>query len=408
MENATPVSNKNRIHSLDVLRGLAILCILIMNIPIFSSLNSTVPNPLSYGEFTGADKWIWILSHIFADQKFMAIFSTLFGAGIFLMAESNKKKGIKESSIHFRRMLWLMLFGLLHAYLLWEGDILFSYALIGMVMFLLRNKSPKKLIIIASILFIIPVLLNVLNGLAFQFVEIPESEYKDQLQYWSPTQEEIAADIAAYQGSWMEQMPFRAKTAFFLQVLGLLFYTFWRTGALMLLGMALMKTGFLKAEKENSVYVKTAIVGFLVGISINILGVIFNINQNFSFEVSGTMGSAFNYIAGLFTMLGFISVVMLITKSQNFMWLKSILTSVGKMAFTNYIMQSVICTFIFYGHGLGYYGTFNRTEQMITVVSVWVFQIIFSKFWLTKFKYGPLEWLWRSLTYKKAQPFKLS
>ena len=404
MSVASPV--KQRINSLDLLRGIAVLCILVMNIPVFSSINATVQNPTAYGDFTGLNKWIWIVNHIFFDQKFMALFSTLFGAGILLMSQSNKAKGIDEKSIHFRRMKWLALFGLVHAYILWEGDILFSYALIGMVMFFLRNKPAKKLFWIGTIIFIIPIFLNVLNGLALMFVDVPKEEIADQLKWWAPSAEDISADINGYRGGWLDQMPFRAEVAFFLESLALLFYTFWRSGGLMLIGMALMKWDVLTGKREKSFYTKLAIVGFGIGITINVVGLLFNFKHEFSFEIAGTFGAMFNYIAGYFTLFGIIGLILRISKSDILTRAKDLLQNLGRMAFTNYIMQSVICTFLFYGHGFGLYGSVERTEQMIIVGLIWIFQIYFSNFWLKHYAFGPLEWGWRCLTYKTKQSIK--
>ncbi|NTV51300.1 MAG: hypothetical protein HGA69_00490 [Desulfobulbaceae bacterium] len=157
-ELISPTSLSERILSLDVLRGIAVLCILIMNIQSFSMIGAAYINPAAYGDLTGINKWVWILSHILASEKFMSIFSMLFGAGIILFTERAIAKERKPSALHYRRMFWLLVFGMLHAYLIWYGDILVAYSLCGMLAFVFRKMKPKKLIIFSSLFFIVPVI----------------------------------------------------------------------------------------------------------------------------------------------------------------------------------------------------------------------------------------------------------
>jgi len=141
-----PVAETERIASIDVLRGVALLGILIINIPLFSMVEAVLFNPTAFGDFTGANRVVWILSYLFGDQKFMTLFSMLFGAGIVLMAERAESKGLRPAGLHYRRMLWLMVIGCLHGYLLWFGDILYLYGLCGLVVYLFRRLSPGWLI----------------------------------------------------------------------------------------------------------------------------------------------------------------------------------------------------------------------------------------------------------------------
>ena len=151
-EESGPVPESKRIPSLDVMRGFALLGILIMNIQSFSMIYAAYFNPTAYGDLSGVHRWIWILSHLLADQKFMAIFSMLFGAGIILMAGRAEASGRSAKALHFRRMLLLIAFGAMHAYLLWHGDVLVIYGMSGLVVYLFRRRSPRTLLILGIVL----------------------------------------------------------------------------------------------------------------------------------------------------------------------------------------------------------------------------------------------------------------
>jgi uncharacterized protein len=156
------MNQKDRIVSLDVLRGVAVLGILVMNIQSFSMPSAAYINPTAYGDLTGINKWIWIISHILASGKFMSIFSILFGAGVLIFIQNAQARGEKAFALHFRRMGWLLLFGLIHGYLLWSGDILVCYSLCGMVIWFFWNSSSGKLLRAALIFFLVPMVLGTL------------------------------------------------------------------------------------------------------------------------------------------------------------------------------------------------------------------------------------------------------
>ena len=164
------VQNKSqRIAALDVLRGFALLGILFMNIQSFSMPGAAYLNPTAYGDFEGINFWIWLGSHVFVDQKFMSIFSMLFGASVLLFCEKQEGKGLSPGKYHYRRTFWLMVFGLLHGYLFWYGDILFSYALCGFFVYLLRNKPISTLLKIAIAFLLVGSLYNFFVNWSLQF-----------------------------------------------------------------------------------------------------------------------------------------------------------------------------------------------------------------------------------------------
>jgi len=211
--NTTPISPSERILSLDVLRGFAILGILIMNIQSFSMIEPAYINPTAFGDLTGLNKWVWILSHVFADSKFITIFSILFGAGILLFTGRVESKGFKSAGLHYSRTFWLLIIGLTHAYFLWYGDILVTYALCALFIFLLRKLIPKRLLVIGIIIFSIPSLLYLFFGWSMQYWL--QEAVDNSMVSWFPAQNLIDQEIAAYQGGWMDQMSHRIPAAIY-------------------------------------------------------------------------------------------------------------------------------------------------------------------------------------------------
>jgi len=397
-------SAQERIISIDVLRGFAVLGILIMNIQVFSMIGAAYLNPEAYGDLSGINKWVWILSHVFADQKFMTIFSILFGAGVILFTERAIAKGRRAGPLHYRRMFWLFVFGMVHAYMIWYGDILVNYALCGAFVFIFRKKTPKTLLILSGVFFIIPVLFDLMSGFSIPYW--PEESVQQALLSWKPSQEKIMEEIAAYKGNWIGQMDARVSSAIFMQTFVFLMESVWRATAMMLLGMALFKLGILSAQKSISFYLKIILFGIIIGLPLIIFSVYNDFNTGWTMQGSMFWGQQYNYVGSVGIAFAYIGIIMLVSKSMKAIKCKSWFGAVGRMAFTNYILQSLICTFIFYGHGLGYFGDVERKHQILIVIGVWIFILIISPIWLKYFRFGPLEWLWRVLTYWKKQPFR--
>lgn len=399
----TPVSEPQRIDSLDVLRGFAVLGILAMNIQSFSMISATYFNPTAFGDLAGANGWVWRLTHILVDMKFMAIFSMLFGAGIVLMTEKAESRRRSPTAVHYRRMAWLILFGLLHAHLLWYGDILYWYGMCGLVVYLFRGLRPPWLIVWGLSSLAISSALMLLAGWLMQFWP-PEAMEVFTLD-WRPTAEMAAAEVAAYQGGWLEQMSYRVPEAFELETSVFLFWAAWRVGGLMLLGMALFKLGVFSAVRSPALYRTLIAVALLLGIPV----ILYGMQRNFASGWDGRsffFGQQFNYWASILVALGWVSLVMLVCQKPNLAGLTRPFAAAGRMAFTNYILQTIICTAIFYGHGFGFYGQVERSAQIAIVAAIWVLQLVASPIWLRHFYFGPLEWLWRSLTYLQWQPFR--
>jgi uncharacterized protein len=183
-----------------------------------------------------------------------------------------------------------------------------------------------------------------------------------------------------------------------------LFFFLWRVGGLMLIGMALFKWGILSAERSLRFYRRGFLLSFIPGFLIVLFGLIRNFENNWIFEYSMFLGSQFNYWGSLLLVFSYICLVMIFVKSGKLNSLKLRLAAVGRMALTNYLIQSIFCMFIFYGIGLGLYGQVSRSVQLLIVLAIWIIQLAYSKPWLNHFYFGPFEWIWRSLTYLKWQP----
>ena len=386
--------SNNRIHSIDLLRGFAVLGILIMNITNFSQVNIAYMNPTIGAGLEGYNQYFHSFNYIFADTRFMSIFSVLFGAGVVLFTRNAETKGKLAGLLHYKRMFWLLLFGFVHAYFIWPGDILVSYAICGCLIFFLRKKSIRTLLVTSIILFIIPLTFNLMT-----YYGMTSDELKSIFAFFHPTSEQIATEIKTMQGSFLEQMPIRLEYAIQFQTLVFLIETFWRTTSMMLLGMILFRKGILSADKSMIYYKNMMLAGFIPGLIISLIG----LNQAYDYEWSGAyvmnIGANYKLVSGVFMALGYIGLVMWFFKKGVFKNLQNRLQATGRMAFTNYIGMSLICTLIFNGHGLGLFGTFDRLQQFLVVISIWVLILIISPLVLKKYRFGPLEWMWRKLTY---------
>jgi len=216
----------------------------------------------------------------------------------------------------------------------------------------------------------------------------------------------MSHELATYQSGWLDQMSLRAPASLRLQIFVFLIFFLWRAGGLMLIGMALFKWGVLTAERSKRFYSLLMGGGFIIGFPIVIYGIVRNFAANWSMDYAWFFGSQFNYWGSLFVSLGYIGLMMRLSQLPKLMPMTNILGTVGRMALTNYLLQTLICTTIFYGHGLGLFGQVERAQQVLFVLAVWMLQLIISPLWLRYYRFGPAEWLWRSLTYWQIQPIR--
>ncbi|UCC45069.1 MAG: DUF418 domain-containing protein [Candidatus Zixiibacteriota bacterium] len=423
-----PVQSPDRIKVIDVLRGAALLGILVINIDFFALPSVVLFNPTVAGGFTGLELLAWKFSTVFFLEKMMALFSMLFGAGLILMYDRAVKAGRKLGGIYYRRMLWLALIGAAHAYLLWFGDILFSYAIAGLVIFLFRKRSARTLIIVGCFVLIFGALLKTGAGFATGLLKsqaegvekilsaggaiTPDQQgildaWHQTSEYFYPEPETLAEEIAAYRGSYAEAFAFRLPMTIMMQTQALVFMVLWRVLGLMLIGMGLLKMNFLSGERSRKFYVVWIIVGYGLGLPLCIWGMTSLIDHQFDIIRHLTVDSHFNYMGSVLMAVGNIGIIVLVYQAGGLKRLTERLAAVGQMALTNYLLHSIIATTIFYGYGLGLFGQVGRFSLWGFTLGIWVLQIWLSPIWLRHFRFGPAEWLWRSLTYWKIQPMRL-
>ncbi len=398
-----PIQRDDRIASIDVLRGVAVLGILPLNMQSFAMPGAAYMNPTAYGDLEGANYWVWYCTHLLGDLKFWSIFSMLFGAGIILMATRCEATGRSPAGVHYRRMGWLLLFGLLHAHLLWYGDVLYNYALCGMVLYLFRKWSARALLALAAIPLLIDCAVSIGFGWLLVSADVPEMR-AEMSAAWRPTAEQIQAELEIYRSGWLQQQPHRMSAAFFFETFLFFFTLGWRSAGMMLIGMALYKLEVFSARRSWRFYVTLLAIGLLVGLPVIAYGIHRNESAGWSLEYSFNFGPLYNYWGSILVALGWTGLVMLVCQAGGLRSATRPFAAAGRMALTCYLLQSIIATTIFYGHGWGRFGHFERWQQLWTVVAIWTFLLVFASIWLRSFRYGPFEWLWRSLTYLKWQP----
>lgn len=429
MSNA-PINAGDRITSIDTLRGVAVLGILMMNIYAFAMPFVAYQNPLAMGGTQWYNMGTWYMTHILADQKFMTIFSLLFGAGLIMMKDRAEQRGDKYFGLWYRRNFWLLLIGAAHGYLFWFGDILFHYALMGMLIYPLRNRSPRALIIIASVLLLFGSLMTYVGGAYMQNLQVRGVEVialqeageelndaqLETLEEWEassiflkPVEEQVAADVAAYKnGSYQTILEYRRPLVIMMQTQATLGFIIWRVGGLMLLGMALMKLGILSGERSANFYKRMMLIGYGIGLPVLAFSSwnmsVHHWDMLWLFGVGGMP----NYFGSLFVAMGHIALLITIVNIGFARNLMARFTAVGRMAFTNYLTHTLLLTTLFYGYGFGQFGEIPRVGQMGIVAAVLGFQLWFSPFWLARYRFGPAEWLWRSLSYWQLQPNRRS
>jgi uncharacterized protein len=228
---------------------------------------------------------------------------------------------------------------------------------------------------------------------------------RDMVAEWRPDAEALAQEIAAYRGGWLAQMPARALSALYLQA-SLPIWTGWWTGGLMLMGMALFRWGVLTAERSAAFYRRLVIAGLLAGAPLIAAGVIYNLRHGWAAERSMFVGTQFNAFGALGIAAAWLGLVMLAVRRGVWPAGQRALAAVGRTALSNYLGQTLVCTTLFYGHGLGLFGQLERWELLLILPVIWLGQVAVSVLWLRRFQHGPAEWLWRALTYGHAPPLR--
>lgn len=403
-----------RIATLDIVRGVAVMGILAMNIVAFAMPMQAYFNPLAYGDGGVADVATWLVNFIFVDGKMRGFFSFLFGASMLLVIERAEAAGGSGVSIHYRRMFWLLLFGLTHLYFLWWGDILSHYALVGMIAFLFHHRGPRTLVKIAIGLLVAELIL-LATGSVFFFVAqaaatAPGASAEAIAAFQQLAHEftplagpALDADLALYRGGYASIVGHRLDTML-LSPLTQLPFIGAETLAYMLLGMAGLKSGFLTGAWDKARYRRTAAIALGIAVPAYALLALANLAVGFRFPelfaISLTATVPFRPVM----VVGYAALVILATRRGGA--LVDRIAAAGRAAFTNYLGTSIVMTSLFYGYGLGLYGQVGRPALYLFVLAMWALMLLWSKPWLDHFRYGPFEWLWRSLARHRFEPIR--
>jgi uncharacterized protein len=402
-----------RIATLDIVRGVAVMGILAMNIVAFAMPFQAYMNPLAYGAESAADIASWAFNFVLIDGKMRGLFSFLFGASMLLVIERAEASGRSPAAIHYSRMIWLLVFGLIHYYLIWFGDILAGYAQIGLIAYFFRNKSIKTLIRWGIGLLVVQLL--VFGGLAggayyLQTQAAMPGAEADIVREWQGLQAELgvpagaalAQKLALFTGPWSGIVEHQFEDALEPFVSTLMFG--WETLAYFLLGMAALKNGFLRGEWADARYRKAAMIGFGIGIpAYAVLG--FIVYQG-RFEIPLLLATVMAATVPFRPLMVIATAALIILLTRRGGALTGRIAAAGRAAFSNYLGTSILMTALFYGWGLGLWGTLSRIELWGVVIGMWVLMLLWSKPWLDRFQYGPLEWLWRSLSRREVQPMR--
>ncbi len=428
IEHPAPIAPEKRISSMDILRGVAVFGILAMNIYSFGLPSAAYGNPFAYGGTDPLNIGTWLFTYVVFNQKFMSIFSMLFGAGLMVMYQRFQESGRPLKKIYYRRIRWLILFGIIHAFLIWHGDILFLYGVCGLILFAFRKFSIKTLIFDSALALGIGLLILIGVGAFFNYAAGAEERIEEaklageepsetdielrkmmeeQEEMFQPSTESIREEIDDYRNGIGSIMAARAGRAAMINTNSLLFFGIWRAGSMMLLGMALFKLGIFSAARSRKFYLWMVVIGYGIGIPLAYYGGQQLLASNYDYIYKFAGGKYYNYIGSIPVAFGHIGIIMLFCKSNLLTKLKTALSSVGRMALSNYLIHSIVFTLIFYGYGLGLFAKFNRFELMFFVLGMWIIQLIVSPLWLKHFRFGPAEWLWRSLTYRKKQKMRV-
>jgi uncharacterized protein len=400
----------DRILTLDLIRGVAVMGILSVNIVDFSTIQAAYLNPAALGWPDPASLALWIGNMLLVDVKFRTLFSVMFGASMLLVIERAQAKGESGWAVHWRRMAVLLVIGAAHAILLWRGDILTLYALTGLFAFLFRNLPAEKLVAAGLAFVLANTLLFAAIGVTLYKQDIDAHSAGasvEVIRNWNlnlgsffPTAQAVAADNAIYTGCWVQIVSHEASQA--MQVVTNDLTLLPDTLGLMLLGMAGLKSGFLSGAWDDRIYRRVAFWGIGLGL-LGFAGVVAaDILTRFHMPTVFTSFEAGSVPFQLIMAAGYAALLVLIARSRGPVVKR--FAAVGRAAFSNYLGTSLVCTFVFYGWGLGLYGSLSRWQAWLLVPLVWALMLAWSKPWLDRFNYGPLEWLWRSLARGKPQP----
>ncbi|RHW18078.1 DUF418 domain-containing protein [Sphingomonas gilva] len=405
-----------RFATLDATRGAAVMGILLINIISFSMPEQAYVSPRVWGGLDLPDIVVWTINQLFFEGRMRGLFALLFGASAMLVMARAEAKSEGAARVHLSRMAALALFGLAHCYLVWEGDVLFHYAVLGCLLLLVRGWSVKALVRAAIVLLALHTLywgVQFAGALYFQSIATaPDATAEMVRQYQAmmrgfpgPDSPTIARDLAGYRGDYATVLDYRLEHRATIPV-QLLFILGGETLGYMLLGMALMKSGLFTGGWDRARVRRFMIVCYAVSLPAMAAITLWQIASGFDPIV--LMGVFLGWsipFRVVMTLAHAALIVLLVTRFSESAIVARI-AAAGRMAFTNYLMTSIVMTTIFYGYGLGLFGHVGRAEVYLFVFAMWALMLAWSKPWLDRFVYGPFEWAWRSLARLRPQPMR--
>jgi uncharacterized protein len=430
-----PAASNERISAVDVLRGVAVLGILLVNIEDFGLLHSNKSaagtewvGAYLPGDFSPGVVLIWTALRALFEGRMRAIFSMLFGAGVVLLTTrlEQRSESVRVADVYYRRTLWLLAFGVVHAYVLWEGDILYSYAVCGLFLFPFRRLPGRTLVVLGALALSISVPRAAamavhrrdLRAQAAQAAadkaagktltraqENAQSDWEEITDDFEPDAETLSEVRHDYLTGYLPLFVRRAELVRYVESSDFYGWAFFDSIGMMLIGMGLLKMEVLTALRTRRFYVRLAAVGYGLGLPLSAAAA-YEHYVHRADPVAVVALTAVYDPARMGVALGHIALVMLIVQANRARWLTSTLADVGRMALTNYLGATVICTTLFNGYGFGLFGSLQRRQLYLVVLGIWAAQVWFSRWWLRAFRFGPAEWAWRSLTYWKRQPLR--
>lgn len=419
-----PAPAGRRIEALDFVRGVALCGILLMNITGFG-LPDAYTNPINAGGATGANLWAWIVTQIGFEGTQRALFSMLFGASAILLTSRLEQEGRSDAAdIYFRRNLWLIGLGMVNAFIfLWWGDILYAYGVIALFVYAFRKMAPKWLLIAGVGALLLGAVWNAydtrqviakhdawLPAAAALAAHRPLSqEQQSAITAWEEargefksTPAELAEAVQARTSGYGPMFRRAATINGYVQT-WFLYRFFFDIFGMMLIGMALFRLGVLTLERPAKLYWAMLAGGYAVGIAVNVAETRWVMDHQFSAIAFAQANISYD-LGRLAMTIGHLGALLLFVRSGALAWLRRAFAAVGRMAVTNYLTHSVVCAILFVG--LKWYNTLERHELYYVVFAIWAAQLVISPLWLKHYRFGPVEWLWRTLTYMKLQPMR--
>lgn len=397
----TPIATSDRIVSLDIIRGFALFGILLVNMPLFQTPKLIEDLYMITPSMSSTDSFLRMLLDVFVEAKFFTIFSFLFGISFYIFMKRAEEKQDNFYLLYSRRLIGLALFGLLHLVFLWYGDILLQYALSGFLLIYFYNKENKTILKWLGVFtFALLALLSISILGSASSVKQPNTS----LQEIGSRKVQEAIDV--YQnGSYVEWISYR----FFNEVIPVLMnlpFQLITSLFMFLIGLYVAKRGIFNNIPLHKPFIKcVCVISFIVSIPISIAIIILHLKIVDFGVLNNEMIQSLIMISGLSLSFFYVSTLVLLLEKEKWRRLLSSLSYVGRMALTNYILQTIIGVGVF--TGLGMFGTLNIGLGIIISIIIFPLQILFSYLWLKRFRFGPLEWVWRSITYGKMQPLKI-